>query len=73
MLAKPSTFVSKYMVRRGSAKGQPPQGCCDRLLGTVGTARTLRPVCHGNNRFYEAEGVISFSPALRSHQVGVEW
>lgn len=57
------------MVRRGSAKRQPPQGCCDRLLGTIGTVRTsLWPVRHRNNRFYEAEDVISLSPALRSHQ-----
>ena len=69
VLAKPSIFVSKYVVRRGSAKGQPPQGCCDRLLGTVGTVTTsLWPICHRNNRFYEAEDVISLSPALRSHQ-----
>jgi len=52
VLAKPSTLVSKYVVRRGSAEGQPPQGCCGRLLGAVGTVGTSPwPICHHNNDF----------------------
>lgn len=69
LLSKPSAFVSKPMVTMGSAEGQTSQGCCDRLLGAVGTpGMSLWSVCPCNNRFYKAEAVISLSPALRSHQ-----